>query len=283
MSQGMSLGEKQILEWYLDIGVDECIADEPVNRLSQRPQKNMQEVVQHTTVKNQNTPLNTVTTFKPVKKSESPPLGAMEAVQDARKRALQCETVEDLRLVVEGFDGCPLKRTAQQTVFEDGNPKARIMILGEAPDTEEDRQGKPFVGQSGQLLDKMFQAIGFSRYAEDLQNALYLSNIIYWRPPGNRDATDSEIEICRPFVERHIELVNPDVLVVLGGMPVKTILRTHQGITRLRGKWATFKTPNLALEIPILPMLHPAFLLKSPDRKKYAWQDLLALKAKLEQ
>ena len=283
MSQGMSLNEKQILEWYLDIGVDECIADEPVNRLSQRPQKNMQEVVQHTTVKNQNTPLNTVTTFKPVKKSESPPLGAMEAVQDARKRALQCETVEDLRLVVEGFDGCPLKRTAQQTVFEDGNPKARIMILGEAPDTEEDRQGKPFVGQSGQLLDKMFQAIGFSRYAEDLQNALYLSNIIYWRPPGNRDATDSEIEICRPFVERHIELVNPDVLVVLGGMPVKTILRTHQGITRLRGKWATFKTPNLALEIPILPMLHPAFLLKSPDRKKYAWQDLLALKAKFEQ
>ena len=283
MSQGMSLGEKQILEWYLDIGVDECTADAPVNRLSQRPQKDMQEVVQHTNVQNQNTPLNTVTTFKPVKKSESPPLGAMEAVQDARKRALQCETVEDLRLVVEGFDGCPLKRTAQQTVFEDGNPKARIMILGEAPDTEEDRQGKPFVGQSGQLLDKMFQAIGFSRYAEDLQNALYLSNIIYWRPPGNRDATDSEIEICRPFVERHIELVNPDVLVVLGGMPVKTILRTHQGITRLRGKWATFKTPNLALEIPILPMLHPAFLLKSPDRKKYAWQDLLALKAKFEQ
>ncbi len=160
-------------------------------------------------------------------------------------------------------------------MFSDGNPTAKVMFVGEAPGADEDRQGKPFVGPSGQLLDKMAASIGLDR------TSFYITNIVFWRPPGNRNPTTNEIALCLPFVERHIELVDPDILIPLGGPAAKTLLGVQQGITKLRGKWQTYQSKNLAAPINVMPFLHPAYLLRSPAAKKDAWQDLLAVKDKL--
>lgn len=184
-------------------------------------------------------------------------------------------TLAELKNAVESFDKCPLKKTAINTVFSDGNPDARIMIIGEAPGADEDRQGKPFVGMSGQLLDAFFKAAGFVR-----QKDLYITNIVPWRPPGNRQPTTNEIALCLPFVLRHIELINPDFLILAGSISAKAILNTSEGITRLRGRW--FTVPVQGRLIETMPIYHPAFLLRSPSRKKEVWFDLLALKEKYE-
>jgi uracil-DNA glycosylase family 4 len=191
----------------------------------------------------------------------------------AREAAATCDTLDDLRATLATFDGCNLRHTATNLVFADGNPAARVMFVGEAPGFEEDLQGLPFVGKSGQLLDRMIAAIGLDR------SSAYIANVIPWRPPGNRTPTPQETEICRPFIERQIALVDPDVLVLLGGASAKQILKTSEGILRLRGQWRSYDTGRR--EIRALATLHPAYLLRQPLQKRLAWRDLLAVKAAL--
>jgi DNA polymerase len=212
-------------------------------------------------------PLNLDLTTKPASPQQLRPITA----------PIAAKTIEELRTALLAFDGCPLKHTAMNLVFADGNPKAPIMMVGEAPGEDEDRQGKPFVGVSGQLLDRMLAPVGLDR------NKVYISNVIFWRPPGNRSPTDSEIAACLPFVERHIALVKPKVLVLLGGVAAKTILRTKEGITRTRGRWVEYKPVDSAPGevIPCLPIYHPAYLLRQPAAKRQAWNDILLLIKKI--
>lgn len=186
-------------------------------------------------------------------------------------------TLPDLRALMEGFEACALRGTATNLVFADGNPQSRVMLIGEAPGADEDRQGKPFVGASGQLLDRMLATIGLDR------SNVYISNIIPWRPPGNRTPTALEVSQCLPFIRRHIELVRPEVIVLLGGVATKALLDNPTGITRLRGQWQAFQAPALPAPVPVLPTYHPAFLLRAPAQKKFAWRDLLALRSHLDQ
>jgi DNA polymerase len=186
----------------------------------------------------------------------------------------QAGTLADLRAALEAFELCELKRGARNTVFADGNPSARVLVLGEAPGAEEDREGRPFVGRAGQLLDRMFAAIGLSRTSPAAEAALYITNVMPWRPPGNRDPEPGEIAMMQPFVERHIALVDPEVIVVMGNTPLFALTGTR-GILRARGAWVQ------ALGKPVLPMTHPAYLLRNPAAKREAWADLLSLQARL--
>ncbi len=205
-----------------------------------------------------------------------PPLSSPhEALASARELAQASRTLEELREAVGGFEGCPLKATAMNLCFADGNPAAKVMIIGEAPGGEEDRLGKPFVGRAGQLLDRMLAAIGLSR------EEVYITNLLYWRPPGNRNLTPAEIGSCLPFLERQIELIEPAVLMLVGGVSAKTLLGTATGILKLRGNWKTYQHPGLACPIPALPTLHPAYLLRQPAQKRLAWRDLLSLQEML--
>jgi uracil-DNA glycosylase family 4 len=195
----------------------------------------------------------------------------------ARAAAAAAPDLAALRQAVLDFDGCSLRRTATNTVFADGNPQARLMLIGEAPGAEEDRQGLPFVGASGKLLDRMLATIGIDR------TGAYISNMLFWRPPGNRKPSELEIDICRPFVERHIALVNPRILILVGGTASAGMLPGSPGITRLRGRWMPFSCPGLTDPIQMIAMYHPSFLLRSPERKREAWVDLLSVKSKLEE
>jgi DNA polymerase len=192
----------------------------------------------------------------------------------AREAAATAESLDALRATLAAFEGCNLRFTATNLVFGDGNPQARVMFVGEAPGLDEDLQGVPFVGRSGQLLDRMLLAIGLDR------TRAYIANVIPWRPPGNRDPTPQETEICRPFIERQIALVDPDFLVLLGGASAKQLFKTTVGITRLRGQWRPFATGRR--EIRAMATFHPANLLRQPLNKRFVWRDLLALKAALE-
>ncbi|MCW5774326.1 MAG: uracil-DNA glycosylase, partial [Rhodospirillaceae bacterium] len=212
-------------------------------------------------------------------------VAASAALGAARAAAAAAATLEELRAAVEAFDGCALKETATHTVFADGTPRDEAgapsaMFIGEAPGADEDRLGRPFVGVSGQLLDRMIATIGLSRSV----NA-YITNILFWRPPGNREPSSEEIALCLPFVMRHVELVQPRVLVFLGGPSAKTLLGRSEGITRLRGKWHAFRTPGMEERgepgFAAMAMFHPAYLLRTPQAKRDAWRDLLAVKARL--
>jgi len=194
---------------------------------------------------------------------------------DGPALAASADTLEALRAALERFDGCALKATATHLVFSRGAGDSGVMVIGEAPGREEDETGEPFVGRSGRLLDAMFQAIGIDR------EALYVTNIVNWRPPGNRKPTDAEIEACRPFILRHIALKKPKVLVLAGGISAATLLRTNQGIMAIRGRWAEVAPGDGLAPVPALPIFHPAFLLRTPANKAKAWADMLALKARL--
>jgi len=200
-----------------------------------------------------------------------------EAAQSARRLAATAGSIDELAALVAAFDDCPLKKTATRTVFIDGNPAAPVMFIGEAPGADEDRIGKPFVGRAGQLLDRMLAAIGLDR------TGVQITNVIYWRPPGNRKPTTAEIAACLPFVLRHIALANPRVLALCGGTAASALLPVSDGITRLRGRWFDLAVPGLDRPVPTLPMFHPAFLLRTPERKREAWRDLLALKVRLDE
>ncbi len=206
-----------------------------------------------------------------------PALPAADATAlDAAALASEADTLEALRAVIDRFDGCALKVTATNLVFADGNPQARLMLVGEAPGAEEDRKGLPFVGRAGQLLDRMLAAIGLDR------NTVYITNILNWRPPGNRTPNPSEITMCLPFVHRHIALVRPDVLVLLGGTSAKALLATNDGIMKLRGRWYDLAVPGLAAPLPTIATFHPAYLLRTPLAKRQSWKDLIAIAKRLE-
>ncbi|MDP6953108.1 MAG: uracil-DNA glycosylase [Alphaproteobacteria bacterium] len=195
-------------------------------------------------------------------------------IDHAREAAAAADTVAALAEAVAAFDGCALKKTAKNTVFADGNPEADLMLIGEAPGAEEDRRGLPFVGKAGQLLDRMLAAIGHDR------DSAYITNMLFWRPPGNRSPSPEEIALCRPFVDRHIALVRPRLVVCVGGISAKALLDRSEGITRLRGKWHEITPPGCAA-IPAMAMFHPAYLLRQPAQKRLAWRDLLAIRDKL--
>lgn len=250
------------LAWQVDLGVDEVIGDVPLNRY-ELPE-----------------PVRPAVAAAPKAVAVAPaPVAdalAVDAVAVAKAAAMAAQSLDALREALGAFDLCELKRGARNTVFADGNPKARVLILGEAPGRDEDMEGRPFVGRAGQLLDRMFAAIGLARTSPDSQAALYITNVMPWRPPGNRDPEPAEIAMMRPFVERHIALVDPEVIVVMGNTPLLA-LTGQRGILRARGNWST------VLGKPLLPMTHPAYLLRNPMAKREAWADLLALQARLRQ
>jgi uracil-DNA glycosylase len=251
------------LAWQVDLGVGDVIGDLPINRYDLVEAAALAQVEAAVPVK-----------VAPVFMSAPVGVSGEVAVSAAKAAADGANTLDDLRSALAAFEHCEIKQGARSLVFGDGNPAARVLILGEAPGSEEDREGRPFVGPAGQLLDKMFAAIGLSRGAEDRGEAVYITNVMPWRPPQNRDPLPEEIAMMRPFVERHIALINPDVIVLMGNTPCLAVLG-QRGILKLRGVWAE------ALGKPVLPMAHPAYLLRNPIAKREAWADLLAIKATL--
>ncbi|TYC67617.1 uracil-DNA glycosylase [Stappia sp. BW2] len=214
-----------------------------------------------------------VGTAPPASAGQAPVLPDREIIAAARDLAASAPTLDELRKCLSSFEGCNLKLTAKKLVFADGNPGAKLMFVGEAPGRDEDLQGLPFVGRSGQLLDRMLAAIGLDR------SSAYIANVVPWRPPGNRTPTPQETEICKPFILRQIELVNPDVLVFLGAASAKTLLGVQDGIRKMRGRWMTY--PCKGRDISAIATYHPAYLLRSPLEKRLSWRDFLAIKQKL--
>ncbi len=243
---------KALLEWQIDMGVTEAISETPINRY---------EVPKEAP--------------KPKPKAAAPEVAVAsttDPVDEAKALAARAASLEELAEIQAAFPHCALKQGARNFVFADGKPEARVMVIGEAPGRDEDREGKPFVGRAGQLLDQMLAAIDHGR--SDETNPVYITNILPWRPPQNRNPEPDEIAMIMPFVERHVALANPDVLVLMGNIACQGVLGM-KGITRLRGKWVE------ALGKPALPMFHPAYLLRNPVAKRDAWHDLLMLQAKL--
>lgn len=268
-----------LLAWQIEAGAIDAIGNDPVNRLARPPTAPASP---------QNSPVPTehpltqpppVATAPPAPQRLTPDARPLTATPSSDASGPQlaeaAQTFEELHAAVTAFEGCALKKTATNLVFSDGNPEARLMLIGEAPGADEDRLGKPFVGVSGQLLDRMLAAIGYDR-----TNAL-ISNVLYWRPPGNRTPTPTEIAACLPFVERMIEIVDPTVLVLVGGIAAKTMLARSEGIMKLRGRWLEFQTPRMARPVPTIATFHPAYLLRSPGQKRLAWQDFLTIRRKL--
>ncbi|ETR76804.1 DNA polymerase [Afipia sp. P52-10] len=264
---------QELLAFYVEAGVDCALEETPVNRLAD-------EVV--------SPPQPTLTSERSLPERTLPPVPASArtvpaaaaaatppdaAIMAAREAAGTAATLDELRALLDAFDGCALKFTASRLVFADGNPQARLMLVGEAPGRDEDIAGLPFVGRSGKLLDRMLAAIGLDR------TSVYIANIIPWRPPGNRTPTPQETQICLPFIRRQIELVNPDVLVCLGNPSSQGILNTREGIMRTRGRWRDYDTGTRTIQA--MPTFHPAYLLRSPAYKRLAWQDLRAIRKAL--
>jgi uracil-DNA glycosylase family 4 len=269
----------ELLRWQVEMGADEAIGVEPVDRLG--PPSSLPAAAEAAIAGIPATAsLQTHSSGEPAAAAVPPAAfaqSAAEAAQTARSLAARAQTLAELEAAIAGFEGCALKRTATTTVIADGNPAAPVMIVGEAPGADEDRLGRPFVGRAGQLLDRMLAAIGLDR------SAVLITNVIYWRPPGNRTPTTEEIAACLPFVLRHIALVKPKILVLAGGTAARALLPPGPGITRLRGRWFDLAIPGLEHPVPTLPMFHPSFLLRAPERKREAWRDLLALRARLDQ
>lgn len=247
---------RALLAWHVDLGVTEAICDAPVNRYEAAAETVAAQAV-----------VAAAAAAATVRPDEADPVAA------AQHAASAAQTLETLAAAMAAYDHCDLKKGARNLVFADGAPAARVMIIGEAPGRDEDQQGKPFVGAAGQMLDRMFAAIGLSR-TDDGANAIYITNVLPWRPPQNRDPRPDEIAMMQPFLERHVALADPDLIVLMGNSACQAVLG-KRGITRLRGQWAT------AYGRPALPMLHPAYLLRMPQAKRDTWADLLALQTRL--
>jgi uracil-DNA glycosylase len=265
---------QQLLAFYLEAGVDCALTEEPVNRLADP------DIVPAARGIASPNPLRTVPAAIPAAAAIPAPRGEATvapeaAILSAREAARTAPSLEALRALLEKFDGCALKFTATRLVFADGNPQARVMFVGEAPGRDEDIEGLPFVGRSGKLLDRMIAAIGLDR------SSAYIANVIPWRPPGNRTPTPQETQICLPFIQRQIELVNPDVLVTLGNPSTQTLLSTREGIMKTRGRWFDYDTGTRVIRA--IATFHPAYLLRSPSYKRMSWQDLRAIAKALEQ
>jgi DNA polymerase len=261
---------RELLAFYADAGVDVAVGETPNDWLTEdRPA--LAEPQPAAAAAPIAPPVRAVSVSAPAPVGNAPP-PPDAAVMAAREAARSAATLEELRAILDRFEGCALKASASRLVFADGTPGSRLMLVGEAPGAEEDRQGLPFVGRSGQLLDRMLHAIGLAR------TGVYIANIVPWRPPGNRTPTPVETQICLPFVQRQIELCNPDILVTVG-QPSTGALLGVQGIMKNRGRWFSYQTGTR--EIRAMPMLHPAYLLRSPIGKRLAWRDLLAIKKAL--
>ncbi|MFQ5983997.1 MAG: uracil-DNA glycosylase family protein [Alphaproteobacteria bacterium] len=267
-----------LLAWYLEMGVDEAIEETPVDRFASgnpdRPDRRVPPARRPVPSSREGA--------EKASAGPGPETAASfnltvpeEAVHSARAVAAACTTIDALVEAIRGFERCALKQTATNTVIYDGNPDARLMLIGEAPGAEEDRQGLPFVGPAGRLLDRMLAAIELDR------RSAYITNVLYWRPPGNRVPTAEEIGTCLPFAERQIELIAPRVVVFVGGIAAKAMLGRSEGITKFRGRWFRYQTPRMSAPVQATATYHSAFLLRQPGRKREAWRDLLAIKAKL--
>ena len=260
------------IEWLVEMGADEVIGDVPVNRLI-APMPQAEPEARKPALAPTVRPKPATPEFRP-----SPQAVPTQGSSDAAQMAAECTTLADIEQALARFDACPLKKTATNLCFADGNPEAQVMLIGEAPGRDEDIQGKPFVGRSGQLLDRMLQAIGLSRHGDSPENSVYISNVIFWRPPGNRTPTDQETLMCLPFVKRAIEIKQPRLLVCLGATPTQRLIGKSEGILKLRGRWFDFASGQSS--IPLLATLHPAYLLRQPAQKRLAWRDFLSLKQK---
>jgi uracil-DNA glycosylase len=280
---------RELIAFYLDAGADALVGEEPVDRMADAPPPPERATMASQAVEAapdgrtfEQRSLAPARLRRPDAppsaddKARAPalaPVSPEAAVMAARAAAKNARSLEELRALLDAFEGCALRMTATQLVFADGNPQSRVMFVGEAPGYEEDIAGRPFVGRSGKLLDLMMAAIGLDR------SAAYIANVVPWRPPGNRTPTPQETAICLPFIRRQIELANPEVVVCLGGPAMQTLLAIKEGITRARGRWYPYDTGSR--EIRALPTFHPAFLLRSPLQKRFAWRDFLALKKAL--
>jgi len=276
---------QDILAWHLNAGVDEAMGEQPLDRYAlaleaaEKRAAQTEELLKTAEAERAQQPASTSNRSSgraaptPVRPAEG---GVSEdAVKKAVELAGQAKTLDDLRTALEGFDGCPLKKTAMNLVFGTGSPDARVMVIGDVPGEDEDRQGVPFVGPGGQLLDKMLASIGLERAD------VFTSNTVFWRPPGKRSANPGEIAVCLPFVERMVEIVSPQVLVTLGEAATHSLLGQQGNLSRLRSKWFTYENPRMSHPIAACALYHPSFLLTSPGMKRQAWQDLLAIQAKL--
>jgi DNA polymerase len=250
----------ETLNWLVEAGADEAIGEVPVNRLQA---KNAPSV----------SPLPMpARPAMPTAKSSVPD---SDGVSDAQALAASATNLAELKSALEGFEGCSLKRTATNTVFADGTPQGRVMFIGEAPGRDEDRIGKPFIGRAGLLLDKMLASIGLDRNVN-----VYITNVINWRPPENRDPSPEEAAMCLPFLRRHIELADPEVIVLLGAVAGRHVMGLSDGIMKSRGRWMEYRVGDRM--VPIMPTLHPAYLLRQPAHKKLAWRDLQSLASRMD-
>ncbi|WP_315838924.1 uracil-DNA glycosylase [Bradyrhizobium prioriisuperbiae] len=268
----------ELLAFYLEAGVDCALSDAPVDRLSEEAVVEERPAASAVRPALRTSATAAVPPAAPVRYTAASPHADAApapdvAISSARDAARTAATLEDLRALLDAFDGCALKFTATKLVFADGKPEARIMFVGEAPGRDEDIEGLPFVGRSGKLLDLMIGAIGLKR------SDVYIANVIPWRPPGNRTPTPQETQICLPFIQRQIELVDPDILVTMGNPSTQTLLKTREGIMRTRGKWIGYDTGRR--QIRAMPTFHPAYLLRSPSYKRLAWQDFRAIRTAL--
>ena len=273
------------LQFYAASGVDCTLEDRPVDRFAETREARAsaeQSAVGTDPRTVRQSPSGGTPAATTVGKSQSPAAAAPAArvpddtaIGNAREAARTAGSIDALREALAGFNDCNLRFGAHSTVFADGNPGADVMFIGEAPGRDEDRQGLPFVGRAGQLLDKMLLAIGLDRTSS------YITNIIPWRPPGNRTPTPHEIELCRPFIERHVELMGPKIVVTMGNVSTKSLLGTTRGILSFRGTWSSYR-PNSDTDIPAMPTLHPAYLLRNPAHKRLSWQDFLSVRARLD-
>lgn len=256
----------EAISWYSEMGVDLCV--EAV------PQAFKAEIVPITA---KSSPDSSKASDRPALSApKASPLSIAQAVTEARSLADAANDLAALEAAVRGFNGCALKKTATNTVFAEGVPESRIMFIGEAPGAEEDRAGVPFCGPSGKLLDTMLSFIGLNRKVN-----FYITNTLYWRPPGNRQPSPEELEICKPFVEKHIALVNPKILILVGGTATKSVLNESRGITKIRGQVFSYKNDYMDAPVPVHVIYHPSYLLRQPLAKKQCWADLLAMKAAL--
>lgn len=253
------LATRELLRWYLEAGVDETIGESPMDRFAAPP------------------PAAAVTSRRAAPPPPEPAPRPEPLASTAAHLANAARSLDELHRALESFDACPLKRTAATTVFADGNPNARVMAIGEAPGAEEDRMGLPFVGPSGKLLDRMLASIGLER-----SRNVYITNVVNWRPPGNRKPSPEEVAMLLPFIERHIELVDPAILILFGGAAATALLANSGNISQMRGRWQDYSSPGLPRPVHAMATYHPAFLLRTPGKKSEAWRDLLAVRQRLD-
>jgi uracil-DNA glycosylase family 4 len=263
------------LEWHLDHGADEAMENSPVNRIMGSKDEGMPG-------KNVSIP----TPPSPIVSSSPQTVSTKsDIIAEAVKCAAAANTLDDLKAAIAEFDGIAIKKTATNLVFSSGNSNAKIMLIGEAPSADEDRTGAPFVGAGGQLLDKILKFIDIDRNETGSYKSIYITNILNWRPPGNRTPGPGEIDLSLPFIEKHIALIKPEILILCGAVAARSLLNSTDGISKLRKKWHCYKTVTAGLgvsvEIPAIATYNPDFLAGAPSQKRAMWADMLSLKEKI--